>query len=77
MNNEAPTYYTDKHAVSMALRDYFAAEAMNGYISGVLSNKDMATQVLKAADRKGMSSEQYFAEKSYAVADAMLEAREQ
>ena len=30
MNGEAPTYYTDKHAMSMTLRDYFAAQAMQG-----------------------------------------------
>ena len=33
MTNEAPTYFTADHAVSMLLRDYFAAKAMEGLIA--------------------------------------------
>ena len=28
-----PTYFTDKHALSMTLRDYFAAKALQGMLS--------------------------------------------
>ena len=28
INKPAPTYFTDQHAISMTLRDYFAAKAM-------------------------------------------------
>jgi hypothetical protein len=31
-DKEAPTYYTDAHAASMMLRDYFAAKAMQAEI---------------------------------------------
>jgi hypothetical protein len=59
----------------MTLRDYFAAKAMNGYISGVLSDHSMSERVLNASNARGLTSEQYFANKSYDVADAMLRAR--
>ena len=71
-----PTVMIGKPEGGMTLRDYFAAKAMQGYISGVLSNVEMATKTLQAADRKGITSEEYFALKSYDVADAMLRARE-
>ena len=28
-----PTYFTDKHALSMTLRDYFAAKALQGILA--------------------------------------------
>lgn len=74
MNDEGEIYYFhDWHG--MSLRDYFAAKAMNGYISGVLSDQSMSELLLHVAKERGLTSEKYFAEKSYAIADAMLEAR--
>lgn len=74
-----PAFPTPVHNLKndgMTLRDYFAAKALQGYVSGVLSDMEMSTHVLRAADRKGLSSEEYFAKKSYELADAMLEARD-
>jgi len=54
----------------IALRDYFAAKAMQGYLSNSWQAKEM--------DKTGDSaSEQmcWFAEASYAMADAMIKAR--
>ena len=55
---DLPTYFTSKHAVSMELRDYFAAKAMQALI-----------------DNDGLFSE--IPTQAYALADAMLKAREQ
>ena len=57
------TYFTDNHAVSMTLRDYFAAKAMQGFLDQVGWKSD----------------QQWFdeiAEGAYKVADAMMKARE-
>ena len=54
---DLPTYFTSKHAVSMTLRDYFAARAMEALI-----------------DNDGLFSE--IPTQAYALADAMLKARE-
>ena len=34
INKPAPTYFTDQHAISMTLRDYFAAKAMQADLTG-------------------------------------------
>ncbi|MCH8044087.1 MAG: hypothetical protein IID44_10270 [Planctomycetes bacterium] len=49
------------------LRDYFAAAAMQG---------ELARQTANYAEEMGPSSIEYLANISYAVADAMLKARE-
>ena len=54
------TYFTDNHAVSMTLRDYFAAQAMTGLLT---------------AEIVGEYSNEHVAEISYRIADAMLKAR--
>lgn len=54
-------YYT-----GMTLRDYFAAKAMQG----MLANPKLQEQILKAG-------QSWIEESAYAVADAMLKAREQ
>ena len=54
---DLPTYFTSKHAISMTLRDYFAAKAMQALI-----------------DNDGLFSE--IPTQAYALADAMLAARE-
>jgi len=57
INKSAPTYFTDQHAISMELRDYFAAKAMQALI-----------------DNDGLFFE--IPTQAYAIADAMLKARE-
>jgi hypothetical protein len=64
--NEMPTYFTDKHALSMTLRDYFAAKAMQEILS---SDKYVG---LIGVNRY----EQRTAEDAYKMADAMLKARQ-
>ena len=59
--NNTPTYFTDDHAISMTLRDYFAAKAMQALIS----NSDFDGYV---AD---------YARTAYKYSDAMLIAREE
>ena len=59
MNNN-PTHFTDNHAVSMTLRDYFAAKAMTGLLT---------------AELVGEYSNEHVAEISYRIADAMMKAR--
>lgn len=57
-----PTHFTDNHAVSMTLRDYFAAKAM----------QPINSQAIDYA--KAEASD--MARKAYMIADAMLKARE-
>ena len=64
MNNfPQPTYFTDKHALSMELRDYFAAKAMQAVISNL---------------EEAFNPEEFneLSEVFYQMADAMLKARE-
>lgn len=55
------TYFRDDHAVSMTLRDYFAAQAMQGLLT---------------AEIVGEYTNEHVAEISYRIVDAMLKARE-
>ena len=55
----APTFFTDKHAASMTLRDYFAAKTLQGTLAG----------------GSRVSDEGIVARWCYLMADAMLEAR--
>ena len=59
---EAPTYFTENHAMSMTLRDYFAAKAMQTFLDSVGWKSDQ-----KWFDE--------IAEGAYKTADAMLKAR--
>ena len=63
MTDDAPTYFTNNHAQSMLMRDYFAAQAMQGFLA--------------YASHKGinMPSDDELAGASYQLADAMMEAR--
>ena len=65
------TYFTDNHAVSMTLRDYFAAKAMQA----ILKNYDPVTAFDsdEIADPEGMPM--LIAQDAYIMADAMLKAR--
>ena len=62
INKPAPTYFTDQHAVSMTLRDYFAASFVSsGHVFKSISDGNTPELV---------------AEQAYMMADAMLKARE-
>ena len=61
---DKPTYFTDTHAVSMTLRDYFAAKAMQSFTN----------EVGWKSDQKWFDE---IAEGAYRQADAMMKAREQ
>ena len=65
MNNQPafPTYFTSEHALSMTLRDYFAAKAMQGAMSGCAARGE----AFMYSDLAALS---------YEMADAMLKARE-
>lgn len=49
---EAPTYFTENHAMSMTLRDYFAAKAMQGLLASTKVNdaRIIAIDAYQAAD---------------------------
>ena len=68
MSNEIPTYFTEKHALSMTLRDYFAAKAMQ-----VLMTETDGINDDNPGSPRWQSSE--VAELAYEQADAMLVAR--
>ena len=55
------TYFRDDHAVSMTLRDYFAAKAMQAMVGREVSDPSRIEK---------------YAENAYFMADAMLKARE-
>lgn len=61
---DKPTYFTDNHAVSMTLRDYFAAKALQNFRDQIGS-------------QSGQEWFDQIAEGAYRMADAMLKAREQ
>ena len=55
------TYFTDGHAVSMTLRDYFAAKAM---------------QSMNSREDYNDVPAEFIAQDAYELADAMMKARE-
>jgi hypothetical protein len=67
--NRAPTYFTDEHAMSMTLRDYFAAKAMQTILASQYEDG------IYVGDLDN-DSEHVCAKSAYIMADAMLEARE-
>jgi len=64
---EFPTYFTGKHALSMTLRDYFAAKAMQADIGTISKKPNIVDE--SYYDMENIS------ERAYAMADAMMEAR--
>lgn len=56
------TYFRDDHAISMTLRDYFAAQALQGFSSTLTGTHEPIFEAL--------------ARDAYRMADAMLKARE-
>jgi len=61
MTNAPATYFTDNHAVSMTMRDYFAAKAMQSLIAVYNDDKTIVKE---------------YAQRAFEIADAMMEARE-
>jgi hypothetical protein len=64
-----PVQSTAQATYGMALRDYFAAKAMNGLLANI-DDRDM--RFVKGADPSAV-----IAQISYKMADAMLKAREE
>jgi len=62
-----PTYFTGDHALSMTLRDYFAAKAMQG----MLANPKLQPEIIK----QGGAFSGWIETSAYGWADAMMEAR--
>ena len=48
--DEAPTYFTDKHAQSMTLRDHFAGLAMQALIDNEVVFADVPPEAYRMAD---------------------------
>ena len=65
-----PTHFTDKHALSMTLRDYFAANAMQA----MLTSPEFLL-VVTADEALGGNAKERVAKLSFAYADEMLKAR--
>lgn len=72
---DLPTYFTSKHAASMLLRDYFAAKALQGYISAKGWHPDFVFPTDFNFD-DGKRASDAVAVSAYKWADAMLKARE-
>lgn len=76
---EAPTYFTENHAMSMTLRDYFAAKATE---QDITSHEQADGPEVKGVDTLGNKWKRpsiiyYTREQAkYRYADAMLKARE-
>jgi len=69
MTDKPVTYFTDNHAVSMTLRDYFAAKVMQVIL------QDQYEDGIYVGDQDNIS-EHVCANSAYIMADAMLKARE-
>jgi hypothetical protein len=65
--NDVPTHFTNNHAVSMTMRDYFAAEAMKPLTQSFLNEH------LDMLDPNGWMDG--LAMDAYSMADAMMKAR--
>ena len=68
-----PTVMIDKPEGGMTLRDYFAAKAMNGLLETAIDWFPTG----RDADESSLEIFKDLARDSYAIADAMLKAREQ
>ncbi len=55
----------------MTLRDYFAGQALQGFLAG-----PMATALEKVASRRGIDVDELASKAAYEYADAMLKERE-
>ena len=69
---DLPTYFTNKHAVSMTLRDYFAAKGLEALMVAVTSE----LQSKHHSNEKAHEIKMLYARMCYAMADVMMKARE-
>ena len=75
------TYFTDSHAISMTLRDYFAAKAMVGLMGTERAEQYMGEDGLEMDyDEDGSVGTLFvhtdqMAQEAYMIADMMLKAR--
>lgn len=79
INKSAPTYFTDQHAISMTLRDYFAAKASEEDIKHYERIEDgemVGVDTLGTEWRRPRIIYHTREEAKYKYADAMLKARE-
>ena len=65
----------DRDYAGMALRDYFAAKAMQGIVSSI-DGEDNYRRLRGHAAAAGLSVSEWIARDAYKQADAMLKARE-
>ena len=63
-------------ATDMTMRDYFAAAAMQAAMQAAFANPEVAESITKAMGAKCSISGGSIADYSWAIADAMLAARE-
>lgn len=61
----------------MNLRDYFAAKALNGYVTGFTPNPLAQEAICERGYCKFENNAEAIAHSSYVLADAMMKAREQ
>ena len=75
MNNEPAfsTYFTSEHALSMTLRDYFAAKAMKEIM---VQAYELEQECFTDGDLSFPDTMCSLAKEAYKWADAMLKARE-
>ena len=76
-----PTYFTSEHAMSMTLRDYFAAKAMLGLMRMERAEQFVDELGHEMGYEEGETGTLFvhtnlLAEESYMIADMMLKARE-
>ncbi len=76
-----PTYhggYSKCDDDGMTLRDYFAAKAMASMLLAASTTENMAMLITEKARTNNfdVTAEEWISESAYAVADAMLEARQ-
>ena len=67
-----PAFYGDKTGPGMSLRDYFAGQALAGWVAGLGAAVDDYSEVPKAF----VEHQNAVAESMYGYADAMLRERE-
>jgi len=75
--NDIPTHFTNNHAVSMSLRDYFAAKAMQGLMATERAGEYVDEEGIPNYDEEGtlFVHTEFFVKEAYMIADMMLKAR--
>ena len=70
--------FPHEHRFGMTLRDYFAAKAMASMLLAASTTENMALLITEKARTNNfdVTAEEWISESAYAVADAMLKARQ-